>query len=126
MLQHEAGHVIDDLAFGAIPTKGIDKPLRSLYEELNTPGWFKPGRGVRPESLYRGEQVQRELMAEAIRAYIRDPNFIKTKYPEVAKRIREHVNANQNLRNVVQFNQVAPLALLGSGLAFGTSESDQP
>jgi hypothetical protein len=50
-------------------------------------------------------------MAEAIRAYMADPNHLKTVAPGTAKRIREHVNANPRLAPSIQFN--AGLAAMG-------------
>lgn len=107
---HETGHAIDDLAqYGSgIPTKGLSKELKRVYEDLNTGTWFKPGRGMTPQGMgYKHpDDVERELMAEAIRAYMRDPNYLKTVAPKTAARIREYVNPNPNLNKVIQFNSV--------------------
>lgn len=112
---HELGHAIDDLAF-TIPTKGIEKELLAVYEQLNTPGWFKPGRGMTPEDYgYKGEKAKRELIAEAIRANLVDPNYIKTVAPNTAARIREYVNPNPNLNKVIQFNSLGG-GVVGGGL----------
>jgi hypothetical protein len=48
----------------------------------------------------------RELMAEAIRAYLADPNYIKTVAPELAGAIRDAVNSNRILAPVIQFNNL--------------------
>jgi hypothetical protein len=53
---------------------------------------------------YRGSDVQRELIAEAIRAYMADPNYLKTVAPETAKAIRAAVNNNPRLNRTIQFN----------------------
>lgn len=127
VFSHEIGHSIDDrvqksisAAGSKIPTTGIKKDLLSIYEQLNTPGWFKPGRGMTPKGQNYGPDVaDGELIAEAIRAYGRDPNYMKTNFPDVAKRIRQHVNTNQNLKDVVQFNSAG----LGLGLL---SQDDWP
>ena len=127
VFEHELGHGIDDLVFGVlgpggsrIPTKGLSKELSRVYEDLNTAGWFKPGRGMTPKGQgYAASQTDSELMAEAVRAYMRDPNYLKTIAPNTAARIREYVNANQNLNKTIQFNSLAPAAgagLLGAGL----------
>lgn len=116
---HETGHLIDDLTFGgAIPTAGLKKELATLFENQNTGGWFKPGRGMTPQGMgYKGDDVDRELIAEAIRAYMRDPNYIKTVAPKTAARIREYVNANPNLNKVIQFNSMGGgVAAAGYGL----------
>lgn len=127
VFEHELGHGIDDLAMGVvgpggsrIPTSGLSKELGRVYEDLNTAGWFKPGRGMTPKGQgYAANQTDAELMAEAVRAYMRDPNYIKTVAPKTAARIREYVNANPNLNKTIQFNSLAPAAgagLLGAGL----------
>jgi hypothetical protein len=127
VFSHEVGHAIDDLAMAQlgpggsrIPTTGLSKELARVYEDLNTAGWFKPGRGMTPKGQgYAENQTDAELMAEAVRAYMRDPNYLKTVAPNTAKRIREYVNANPNLNNTIQFNSLAPAAgarLLGAGL----------
>jgi hypothetical protein len=122
VFEHELGHGIDDLVFGVlgpggsrIPTKGLSKELARVYEDLNTAGWFKPGRGMTPKGQgYAASQTDAELMAEAVRAYMRDPNYLKTVAPNTAARIREYVNANPNLNKTIQFNSLAPAA--GAGL----------
>jgi len=71
---------------------------------LNTGTWFKRGKGASPEGAkYKRKEVGRESMAEAIRAYQIDPNYIKTVAPKTAARIREHVNANPRLNKVIHF-----------------------
>lgn len=81
VLAHEFAHSIDDpnvykSATAGIPTTGLSKELRRIYEDLNTGTWFKSGKGRSPEGMgYKGDDVDRELMAEAIRAYMRDPNW---------------------------------------------------
>lgn len=127
VFEHELGHGVDDLVFGVlgpggsrIPTKGLSKELGRVYEDLNTAGWFKPGRGTTPKGQgYAANQTDAELMAEAVRAYMRDPNYLKTVAPNTARRIREYVNANPNLNKTIQFNSFSPAAgagVLGAGL----------
>ena len=127
VFSHEVAHAIDDLAVAQlgpggsrIPTNGLSKELARIYEDLNTAGWFKPGRGMMPKDQgYAANQTDGELMAEAIRAYKRDPNYVKTVAPKTAARVREFVNANPNLNKTIQFNSLAPAAgagLLGAGI----------
>lgn len=86
--------------------------LRAVYNSLNNPNrtldksdaaaWSKP---FRPESLrYEGADVPRELMAEAIRAYMTDPNYLKTVAPKTAAAIRKAVNTDPRLSPTIQFN----------------------
>lgn len=128
---HEVSHLLDDRTAGdilkngsRIPIDGIKRDLGLLYEELNTGTWHKPGRGAKPKTFgYGPDKEGAELMAEAIRAYLTDPNYIKSKYPKVAERIRDHINTHPELSKVVHFNSVAPATLLGGGLLM--SEDDQ-
>ncbi|WP_454916546.1 hypothetical protein [Xanthobacter sediminis] len=106
VLAHEVGHVIDQTA-GEIPTIGLSRELAPLYDTLNT-GRERTSKFMGPQHLgYSAEEVPREHMAEAIRAYIADPNYIKTVAPKVAARIREYVNSNDKLKKIIQFNAMA-------------------
>ena len=49
-------------------------------------------------------------MAEAVRAYMADPNYLKTVAPRTAKAIRAAVNSHPRLRDIIQFNALAALA----------------
>ena len=115
---HEMSHMIDELA-GTIPTRGLDRELRQLYNTMNT-AQERTRHLTGPQHFgYSGEAVQRELMAEAIRAYMADPNYIKMVAPNVAKAIRAAVNPNHRLSKVIQFNAL-PLAAGG----FSSGEDD--
>lgn len=121
--QHEIGHVIDQTA-GEIPHGGLNAQLRSVYNDINNPQSF--GKPFGPEQNgYRGAEVPRELMTEAIRAYMADPNYIKTVAPETAARIRQYVNDNPKLRDIIQFNSVGPAAA-GAGVAAGLYDWSPP
>ncbi|CCQ72307.1 hypothetical protein [Magnetospira sp. QH-2] len=116
---HEVGHVIDQAA-GEIPVKGLEDELGDLYHTLIAPeraGEFPaPGQPrFTPERHgYDGDDPPRELMAEAIRAYMVDPSYLKTVAPKTAKAIRAAVNGNPALRKIIQFNSAAGLAALGA------------
>lgn len=128
---HEIGHVIDVTA-GKIPTNGLNAELRSLYNTLNNLNrsrdgteaatWGKPAT---PQAFgYRSDDIGREHMAEAIRAYMADPNYLKTVAPKTAARIREHVNANPALNRTIQFNDSSASAS-SPGLAASASQQPQ-
>lgn len=114
VLAHETGHAIDDLAAGraGIPTDGLKRELGGVYNTLNNPNRARDGSGAadwgkpaRPEDFgYRGDSVPAELTAEAVRAYMADPNYMKTVAPKTAARIREFVNSNPRLSGIIQFN----------------------
>ncbi len=92
-----------------------------MYSELNTQGYVsKWQKGSKPEEFgYKGDDVGREKMAEAVYGYLRDPNYIKSKFPDVAKRIGECVNTNPELKDVIQFNS----GVGAVGLAAGESRN---
>ena len=76
--------------------------------------------------LQRAMDADRELWAEAIRAYMYDPTYIKTVAPDVAFMIRDHVNRNSSLRKTIQFNAVPTIVGVG-GLGLGAAAlSGQP
>ncbi len=106
VLNHEVGHVIDQ-ASCEIPTDGLSRELRPMYNTLNT-GQERTKNLTGPEHLgSKGDEIPREHMADAIRAYMSDPNYIKTVAPKTAARIRQFVNDNPKLKNIIQFNSVA-------------------
>jgi hypothetical protein len=105
----------------------LNSELGRLYSELNTSGWVsKWQKGSKPQDFaYVGDDVKRELMAEAIHAYRTNPNYIKTIAPKTAAAIRAAVNPNPLLNKHIQFNSFAPAAgagLLGAGL-FATDDA---
>ncbi len=111
-----------------IPADGIETKLRQVYNDLNARDWrveksAKTGEPVPrrywigPEQQgYTGAHIPRELMAEAIRAYMTDPNYLKTVAPEVAARTRKYANPNPLTSRTIQFNSMLlPLAAGGFG-----------
>ncbi|MBP7339216.1 hypothetical protein [Niveispirillum sp.] len=109
VVAHEVGHAIDDIA-GTIPTDGLVKKLEAVYNTLNNPQ--KHGPPVKPQHMgYKGDDIKRELMTEAIRAYLTNPNYLKTVAPKTAARIREYANTNPKISKFVQFNTLTPLGL---------------
>jgi len=108
--RHEASHVIEQTA-GLISRDGLTKELNSLYGSLNNPK--RDGLDAYPGDVYtpwhrkyRPEEVDREYIAEAIRAYLTDPNYIKTVAPNVAAAIRRAVNSNPLTAPYIQFNSL--------------------
>jgi hypothetical protein len=50
-----------------------------------------------------------------IRAYLADPNYLKTVAPKTAAAVREAVNSHPVLSKIIQFNTMAgPLAIIGA------------
>lgn len=127
---HEFGHVVEaaSLPKVGIDTTQIEWPVRRIYNDLNNPNpkyrEIESYRGptkplpeyvVSPETRgYYPHQVDAELVADAVRAYVSDPNYIKTDAPKVAAAIREAWNTNPELRKIVHFNSLlGALFMLG-------------
>jgi hypothetical protein len=129
---HEIGHVIDQIS-GEIPTAGLSDELRGVYNSLNNGHRNAAGTDARANAKpflpqhngYKGDDIPREYMAEAIRAYMADPNYLKTVAPKTAARIREYVNPNPKLNRTIQFNSIAaPAAGLAAGGAVLAGSDD--
>jgi hypothetical protein len=106
VVAHELGHMIDDLA-GKIPTAGLSNELKPLYNTLNT-GQERSRNLTGPQHFgYADDDIPREYIAEAVRAYMADPNYLKTVAPKTAAVIRRFVNENPRLNKFIQFNSVA-------------------
>lgn len=121
IVAHEISHAIDEIA-GRIPVEGLTKEIRPIYNLLAT-GQDRATKLTLPQHLgYSGENISRELMAEAIRAYMTNPNYLKEVAPRTATRIREYVNANPRLKSVIQFNSAA--GAVGLGLASDGREGE--
>jgi hypothetical protein len=99
IVAHEAGHMIEDLAgaprpnslYRAIPQDRLKTELRTIYNDLNNsylakaraqnpdidPAKVYWGTGVTPEKTfgYAKADAPAEYIAEAIRAYMADPNY---------------------------------------------------
>jgi len=120
---HEVAHAIDTFA-GTIPTTGLSKELGPLYNTMVT-GQERKTALTRPTDIgYSADDAPREQMAEAIRAYMTNPNYLKAVAPDTAERIRAAVNANPRLARIIQFNSAAGLAA-GAGAA-GLATTQQP
>jgi hypothetical protein len=128
---HETGHGLNYFGGYArdIPQAGLESELRYVYNDLNNPdlAQFRSQRGRDPELVgkyagygpekqrYKPDKVPGELMAEAMRAYLVNPNYLKSVAPRTAAAIRAAVNAHPVLSRIVQFNAV-PLAAGAAGL----------
>jgi len=122
---HEFSHAIDhfaktlsnDLAPAEIAElRNVYVTLRSDPKDASFPR--------QPETFrYLPHQVNRELLAEGIRAYMANPNYFKTVAPKSAARIRAAVNNNQYLKKVIQFNSLLAAGLIGAGTANQDSDN---
>jgi hypothetical protein len=121
VLGHENAHIIDQLA-GEIDTTGLNRELNQVYSTLAT-GQERTRNLTRPQDFgYSGDEIPREKIAEAIRAYLTDPNYLKTVAPKTAAAIRNAVNTNPRVSKIIQFNGIA--APLAGGLIPQQSDPD--
>jgi hypothetical protein len=127
---HEFGHGIDYFAnevSATLTTPEIDE-LRRVYATLRG----GPGRKTlhpQPETYgYSGDHVNRELVAEGLRAYLTNPNYFKAAAPRSAAKLREAVNTNKYLKRVIQLNSLGAAGIVGAGAAgthtAGTRDED--
>jgi hypothetical protein len=83
--------------------------------------------GLRPPKLpqdfgYPRKEVTYELVADAIHAYLTNPNYFKTVAPRAAAAIRALVNSHPQLSKLIQFNSLGGLAVLGAENVGGAPE----
>jgi len=107
---YELGQVIDEIV-GGISIKGLLPELRGVFNTLNN-----PSRSLRAidaaagalftpkEAGFKINEIRRVYIAEAIRAYLIDPNYLKTVAPNTARAIRAAVNGHPKLSKILQFN----------------------
>jgi hypothetical protein len=117
VMAHEFAHGIDHFAGNITKTLTPDEiaELRAVYGNLR----YRPkkdGPKVQPEhSGYKPEDVNYELVAEGLRAYMIDPNYFKTVAPKSAAKFRAFVNISPYLRDAIQFNSLLAAGLIGAG-----------
>lgn len=112
VLRHELGHALDDRA-RHVPLEGHRNALDTIYHQLNeSRRWRVDATRDKTTPRHFGYEteplVRSELIAEAIRAYLEDPNYIKTVAPKLAAEIRATINRHPELQRVIQFNAGAP------------------
>jgi hypothetical protein len=67
--------------------------------------------GLRPlvtpfDRGYAERFFETELVGEAVRAYLTNPNYLKTVAPKTGAKIREAINAHPTLSKLIQFNSL--------------------
>lgn len=69
--------------------------------------------------------TMRELMADTIAVYLKDPALTKRIAPRAAKHVRDLVNENPSVNPIVQFNSLVPLVIPAAGAgALGEEDDD--
>jgi hypothetical protein len=113
---HEFGHVIDHFT-GILSKKLTDQEIAEL-RKVYTTGRAGPRKTLYPQPEdfgYPENEVNRELVAEGVRAYMANPNYFKMVAPRAAAKIREAVNRRLSLKRVIQFNSLGAAGLAGAG-----------
>ena len=119
MLGHETGH--------ALHVKSGLKPLEpEMLEEANrnystlaTGDEYRktlvlpPSRGG-----YTGAKIEHELIAEAFRAALTNPNYMKTVAPKIYATLRKWVKSKPELAKLIQLNSLGATAVAA---ALGTT-----
>lgn len=121
ILAHELGHVLHNLA--------KDFPAQDHIDDLtNIYSFMHGGRGKKGASAkesgplilpqhrgYKPEKAVREQVAEAVRLYIENPDYIKDNYPALAAAMRQHLS-----NKTIHFNSAilptAAAAAIGAGM----------
>jgi hypothetical protein len=117
--RHELGHVLRHLTRQSMNDDAW-RELRTLFNTMNNPDRTPDGLNARPGSVFTPERLgyptrsafaglnpaEDEYFAEALRAYMTDPNFVKSVAPNFAAAVRAAVNSHPRLRRVIQFNSL--------------------
>jgi hypothetical protein len=121
---HEGGHMAEDLAVGpnGMSIQGLKPQLEFVYSALNSGKERRQPLLLPKDKDYSESDAPFELVAEAIRAYLTNPNYFKTFAPDAAAAIRAMVNSHPQLAKWIQFNGLG-LAALRGGIG-GTSNDD--
>jgi len=115
---HEFAHAIDHFSgwFSDKLTSEEINELRDVYSDLRG-GWKKGAPRKQPEDYgYRVNQINMELVAEGLRAYMSNPNFFKKVAPNAAAKFRAVVNKNPYLKKVIQLNSLGAIGVIGAGI----------
>ncbi|MFO1057891.1 MAG: hypothetical protein U1E53_13095 [Dongiaceae bacterium] len=133
---HENGHVVGKLA-GNVDKAGAVRQFREVYNDINNPNVAlrrsqQPGFDPRAEGVggayrnygpeqqgYLPHEVPAELDAEAIRAYLTDPNYLKTVAPKVAAALRKTLNTDPVVSRIIQLNSLGWLPFAAGTAASG-------
>lgn len=112
---HEVAHAID-LTAGPISPQGALHEVAPNYSILA--GGDTSENVITPHRQgYKDQIAQYEYVAEAIRAYMANPNYFKTVAPIFAAKIQDVVNMHPVLKHIIQFNSLLVAAGTVAGIA---------
>jgi hypothetical protein len=121
VMGHELGHILEEIG-GRIRTDGLEDELNLLYSELNT-GRSGPPLYLPEHRGYPDYMVPREKAAEALRAYVSDPNMMKTVAPKTAAMLRKY-NSHPWFAKYLQLNGIPFGAAVGTSAAVTSQEGE--
>ena len=126
-LSHELGHAIDAQSRrGVVFADKYGPRAKKIYHDLRTGNVAetRPSRMASPETDgYKLSDRPGELSAEFIRAYLTNPNYVKSIAPAAAKMLRDLINSDPGLSKYIQFNALAP-TVIGGATAASAASSD--
>jgi hypothetical protein len=97
----------------------IDEELLNVYRDQNNPG---SASHTPINDGYNAQEAPHELLTEGIRAYLTNPNYIKTIAPNLAGALRYLITNHDFLRKLVRFNSLVPFGWLATS---GASDSER-
>jgi hypothetical protein len=133
VVNHEFGHAIQDIVgdtsrngFRDIDVGKQPDRVRLIHQLQKV---YKDGSGgLHPSDFnYKPTDYFSEMWAEAGRAYLTNPSYIKEEAPEVAATLRKYVNVHPWLSRHLNFNSLAgvPAAGVVGASAFGSLAPEQ-
>lgn len=140
VLPHEVGHGLDYTGGlrgpvlqqvspqDMVPTSQEQRP--HLWEDLlGSPVQFHAKWGNRADRIQKYRMENHELLADSLADYMSNPADFKKQSPKVAKAIRDAVNKNPRLKNLIQFaaiGAISPMAVINALPAIlGTGEDEK-
>ena len=100
----------------------LEPELKRVYSALN-----EGKEGLRPLKVpqdygYPKSEAPYELVAEFLRAYLTNPNYVKTVAPTAAAWARAMANSNPQLSRLLQLNSLGGLGVLGGAASIAADD----
>lgn len=125
VIAHEIGHAVDDL--GGLSLEGYKKHAAQNYnsgtnpnrgpkvgEDLGDARATAKSEAPKHHGYTKALDSDAELKAEAFRGYLTNPNYFKSRFPQLAAAMRESVNSNPRVNKFIQLNSLVPAVAAGT------------
>lgn len=123
VLGHEGGHALH-VASGLKPLEPEMMPeVTRNYSTLATGDEYRKQLVLPSSRGYAGEKIEHELIGEAFRAAVTNPNYMKTAAPKTYATLRKWIKSNPELAKLIQLNGLAAATTVGLGMAGQSEES---